>query len=503
MIRCILTKSNSDRTAGDVSLCRSSATKTTTRSAYLFLLALGWIASTAYSQELTPGDSVVREMGTRRELFVDRFLIDRLANATLRLHSPTKVSRGQSPLVGGYATVMKDGDRFRAVYRSSNPAYKGELYDGNPGEMTCYAESRDGHEWTRPHLGLVEINGSRENNVVLRASPFSHNFSPFLDDRPDVPADQRFKAIAGLSDHAVKNAQTRTPGEAVDIRGGLYTFASPDCIHWRQLSPEPAITMPDFGFDSQNVAFWSPIENQFVCYFRSWQNGLRSISRATSPDFATWSQPVAYSPNLPGEHLYTSQTHPYFRAPHIYVATPTRFHQERGESTDILFMTARGDAPYDRTYREALIRPGLDPARWGNRSNYAALNVVPTGPTEMSIYHDGSGDRFVLRTDGFASVHAGADVGELVTQPLRFAGRELVINYSTSAGGSVRVEILDGSGQPIPDFTLADSRNLVGDSIEQPVSWKNGSDVSSLASQPIRLRFVMQEADLFAIQFRQ
>jgi hypothetical protein len=166
-------------------------------------------------------------------------------------------------------------------------------------------------------------------------------------------------------------------------------------------------------------------------------------------------------------------------------------------------MTARGDAPYDRTYREALIRPGLDPARWGNRSNYAALNVVPTGPTEMSIYHDGSGDRFVLRTDGFASVHAGADVGELVTQPLRFAGRELVINYSTSAGGSVRVEILDGSGQPIPDFTLADSRNLVGDAIEQPVSWKNGSDVSSLAGQPIRLRFVMQEADLFAMQFRQ
>ena len=60
--------------------------------------------------------------------------------------------------------------------------------------MTCYAESRDGHEWTQPKLGIVEINGSRENNVILRASPFSTNFSPFLDDRPDVPADQRFKA---------------------------------------------------------------------------------------------------------------------------------------------------------------------------------------------------------------------------------------------------------------------------------------------------------------------
>ena len=191
------------------------------------------------------------------------------------------------------------------------------------------------------------------------------------------------------------------------------------------------------------------------------------------------------------------------RAPHIYVALPTRFHPGRGESTDILFMMARGNASYDRTFREAFIRPGLDPERWGNRSNYAALDVVPTSPTEMSIYHVGSGDRFVLRTDGFASVQVGADIGEIVTQPLRFTGKELVINYSTSAGGSVRVEIQDESGQPIPGFSLADSSNLVGDTIEQPVSWKNGSDVLSLAGKPIRLRFVMQEADLFAIQFRQ
>ena len=121
----------------------------------------------------------------------------------------------------------------------------------------------------------------------------------------------------------------------------------------------------------------------------------------------------------------------------------------------------------------------------------------------MSIYHEGSGDRFVLRTDGFASVHVGADPGELWTRPLRFTGKELVINYSTSAGGSVRVEIQDESGQPILGFALSDSRNLVGDAIEQPVSWTKGGDVSSLAGQPVRLRFVMQEADLFAIQFRE
>ena len=453
----------------------------------------------AVAQEPEP----VRDIGSRREVFVDRFLIERLDNTTLRLHQPTKVPRPRSPLIGGYATVIKDGELFRAVYRSVDPSYKGEQFDANPGEMTCYAESRDGHEWTQPNLGIVEINGSRENNVILRASPFSHNFSPFLDERSGVPADQRFKATAGLSGNAVKESQNAKPGEAAGIKGGLYTFASPDCIHWRQMSQEPPITLTEFGFDSQNVSFWSTVENLYVCYLRSWQDGLRSISRSTSPDFVTWSKPVALAPNLSGEHLYTSQTHPYFRAPHLYVALPTRFHPGRGESTDILLMTARGNAPYDRTFREALIRPGLDPARWGNRSNYAALNVVPTSPTEMSIYHEGSGDRFVLRTDGFASVHAGADGGELVTRPLRFTGRELFINYSTSAGGGVRIEIQEESGKPVPGFTLADSRNLVGDAIEQLAGWENGSDVSSLAGKPVRVRFVMQEADLFAIQFRE
>ncbi|MDA0591226.1 MAG: hypothetical protein O3C17_24865 [Planctomycetota bacterium] len=187
------------------------------------------------------------DIGSRRELFVDHHLIDRMEKTVLKLHAPTKAPRPKSPLIGAYVTVIKDGDRFRAVYRSYDPSYRGAQYDGNPGEMTCYAESRDGHEWTQPKLGLVEINGSRENNVILRAAPFSTNFSPFLDDRPGVPADQRFKATAGLSDHAVKHAQKTKPSEAAGIQGGLYTFASPDCQHWKQLSSEPAITMTEFG----------------------------------------------------------------------------------------------------------------------------------------------------------------------------------------------------------------------------------------------------------------
>ena len=453
------------------------------------------------------GDATI-DIGSRLELFVDRLLVDRMDGVEFRLHEPQKLPPPRSMFRGHYATVIKDGDLYRAYYRGNDPSYKGDRkHSGHPGETTCYAESRDGHEWTFPPLGLYEVNGTRDNNVILFGqSPFSSNFCPFLDTRPGVDRNERFKALAG---HPGYNRRLQA--------GGLHSFASADGIHWHKTSHEAVIPYaPSWphAFDSQNVSFWSEAEQLYVCYFRTWltrHGKLRTISRTTSPDFVHWSKPVAMEPNLPGEHLYTSQTHPYFRAPHIYIALPTRFVPGRGDSpkydkkdvnaTDILFMSTRaGSTKYGRVFTEAFIRPGLDPGRWRNRSNYVALNMVPTGPAEMSIYHF-SGDRYVLRTDGFISVNAGAEQGELLTKPLTFSGGELLLNFSTSATGSLRVEIQTADGQPIPGFAFADTTDLFGDEINGTYSWKSGADVSSLVGKPVRLRFVMQDADLYSFRF--
>jgi hypothetical protein len=458
-----------------------------------------------------------RDIGSRLELMVDDYLIERLDGTRLQLQTPQKMPRAKSPLLGAYTTIIKDGNLFRALYRADDLAYAGKRFDGDTSVMTCYAESHDGHEWTFPQLGLVEVAGTRTNNVVLRETPASHTFSPFLDQRAGVPADERFKALAGLHEESVaKTRKTDPAAMPPDIKGGLYAYASPDAIHWRKLSPEPVIPSSaagEFGFDSQNVSFWSEYEGCYVCYFRTWYMSdggsftwtpalKRTVARVTSKDFRNWGPTQLLSPNEPDEHLYTSQTQPYFRAPHIYIATPTRFMANRGESTDIMFMTARGSAPYSRIFKEAFIRPGLDSSRWGNRANYVALNVVPTSPQEMSIYNDHSGDRYVLRTDGFAAVNAPLAGGEMVTRPLYFKGSELVINYSTSAAGRVRVEIQDANGIPVPGYSLDDCPDIIGDKIEHTVAWKTGADVGRLAGRPVRLRFVMQDADLFALRFK-
>ena len=449
------------------------------------------------------------EIGSRRELFVDRLLIARMQRTALEMHRPVKTPRPRSPLPERHmVTVIKDGDLYRAYWRGADPGYTGKVYTGHPGETVHYAESSDGHEWEFPKLGIHQVGGTRENNVILaNQPPFLSNFVPFLDTRPGLNPGERYKALAGH------------PGPG-DKRGleeagrGLFAFVSADGIHWTKKG-EVIPYRPEWrhAFDSPNVSFWSEAEQLYVCYFRTWTDPerLRSISRTTSTDFENWSEPVAMNPNLPGEHLYTNQTQPYFRAPQIYVALPTRFVPGRGNApdydkkdvnaTDILLMSTRaGSSKYDRVFNEAFIRPGLDPARWVNRANYVALNVVPTGPAEISIYHR-SGDRYVLRTDGFVSVNAGSEAGELLTKPLTFSGSMLQLNFSTSAAGSLRVEIQTAEGRAIPDFALSDAIELFGDEINRTYSWQSGPDVSSLAGKPVRLRFVMRDADLYSFRF--
>lgn len=111
-------------------------------------------------------------------------------------------------------------------------------------------------------------------------------------------------------------------------------------------------------------------------------------------------------------------------------------------------------------------------------------------------------ERLLLRTDGFASITAPWSGGEMITKPLTFEGSELEINYRTGAPGYVQVEIQDATGTPIPGYTLDICREIIGDEIERIVRWESGTDVSGLAGQAVRLRFVMKDADLFALKFR-
>lgn len=457
-------------------------------------------------------------LGTRRELFIDRMLIDKLDGVSLELQRPQpagialKFDQPWEGQVSGYVTVIQDGDVFRLYYRGRPLTGYGDT-DPRAQEVTCYAESQDGITFTRPKLGLISFGGNKDNNAILAdVGHVTHNFAPFLDTRPGVPKAERFKAVGGSS------------------QSGLIAYVSEDGVRFRKLQDKPIIT--GGAFDSQNNVLWSDHEQCYVCFFRTFKNGVRWITRTTSTDFLNWTPAVDMTfGDAPNEHLYTNQTVAYFRAPHIYIGTAARFWPDRRsltdeqvaalqldapvnygglklESSDAVLLSSRGGNRYDRVFLESFVRPGADLKNWTARSNYPARGIVATGPTEMSIYVQRNYgqpthylERLTLRTDGFASIHAGYQPGELITKPMTFEGSQLTLNLASSAAGGAFVEIQDAAGQPMPGFTLAECRELNTDNLACVVSWKNGHDVSSLAGKPIRLRFRLKDADLFALQF--
>ena len=492
----------------------------------------------------------VTEIGSRRELFVEPTLINKLSGgARLQLHQP--VAREitfvcDKPWEGSscaYMKVFQDGELYRMYYRGSDVVYTKDGYHSPHEEVACYAESRNGIHWTKPELGLFQYNGSKKNNIIWMGSG-SHNFAPFLDTRPGCPAEERFKALAG------------------DFRKGLQAFVSADGKRFKPVQQKPVIAKG--AFDSLNLAFWDSVAGVYREYHRDFRQG-RDIRTGTSQDFVHWTDPefLSYEAHrhesepedappvrdadpanqLPGRvsQLYTNQIIPYYRAPHLYLGFPTRYidrgwtysatqlprydyrklrgaksRREGTAVTDGMFMASRSGTHF-HIWPESFIRPGLRTEQsWFYGDTYQNHGLVETAshiedaPPELSVYvsenshqdHPGQFRRYTLRIDGFVSLQAPLAGGELITQPLVFQGERLSLNLSTSAAGSVRVEFQEPNGTPIPGFTLDDAHELYGDSLDLAAAWKGAeTSVAARSGKPVRLRFAVRDADVFSYQF--
>ena len=270
--------------------------------------------------------------------------------------------------------------------------------------------------------------------------------------------------------------------------------------------------------------------------------GHRAIRTATSKDFIHWEnqRDVAYV-DSPSEQLYTNVVKPYPGAPHILIGFPTRYvertawsesmralpeheHREMRASvtqryglaiTEGLLMTSRDGNTFHR-WNEAFLRPGLErDGTWHYGHQYIAWHIVETKaaltgePDEYSLfatesYWTGNSSelrRYTIRKDGFVSAHAPMSGGEFITKPIKFTGKHLLLNFSTSAAGSVRVELQGADGKPLPGFALEDCEETFGDALARPVFWKKGSDVSAASGKPVRLRVMLQDADIFTFRF--
>ena len=475
------------------------------------------------------------DIGSRRELLVDQHLIEQLNGVRLELHRPVRrevVFRTDAAWEGNgsaYQSVFQDGDHFRIYYRGGHhPNSKAYQTNKNSWETLCVAKSKDGIHWTRPELGIVEFDGSTKNNLILDKTMVSEiggspaHTAVFKDTNPSCPDSERYKIV-------IVGSKPR----------GLYLMVSADGSYFQLKSDNPFAIAG--AFDSQNLMFWDSVVGVYREYHRSFDKGVRGIMTAASKDSSKFPQPqwLKY-PDAAEQALYTNQVQPYYRAPHIFMGFPMRYN-DRGWSpsmtklpgleerqfrakqhprygttvTDAAFMTSRDGVTFHR-WGEAFIRPG--PSRedtWVYGDNFIFWGMVQTksdvegAPDEISLYAtegywEGtftSFRRYTLRMDGFVSAQAPLCGGQLVTKPLKFDGSQLAINFSTSAAGSIRVELRDAAGKPIPGFALADCNEQFGDQLNRVVSWKTGTNVSKLSGKTVRLLFELKDADLYAFQF--
>ena len=474
------------------------------------LTAASMVASTSAAQasEATP-----IPVGIKRQLFIDELWLDKQENIRLTRHTPEArepVLVGDRPweknAIRAYTCVLKDGDRFRMWYRLYPVTPTGRYTDERRGpRLTCYAESKDGIHWEKPDLGIVEWQGSRRNNILFPPGDIQGTNACVIID-PNAGVQERYKMI------------TRTRQ--------VWGYVSPDGLRWKPVPANPLIDDPPA--DSHNVLLWDDERQRYVIYMRGvdpsvsgpFKGGRRSIRRSESQDFRNWSKPelvlTADHRDPVDFHLYTNAAVKYDRAERAYFAFPMVLHLKRQwlgapnpGLSEVIFATSRDGIRWERRFRHPFLKPGLDELNWVDRNPILSPGIIQTGPGELSMYYSeywrspqSRVRRAVLRADGFVSVEGPYEGwGEFTTPPVVHSGCRLELNYSTSGGGGMFVELQDHTGKPLHGYTLGDCPEIFGNKIEGVVSWKQGNDLARTAGKRVRIRVRLRDAHLYAFRF--
>jgi hypothetical protein len=430
-----------------------------------------------------------------RYLLLDSRIVDRVENARLAVGQVTKHPR--NPLFGEdrpwearfdnlYANVIYDeqAGRYRCWYSpfivdaaaSATPRAERATTPYRPGrrEMgVCYAESRDGLTWTKPALGLVEFQGSKANNLVLRGP----------------------HGVGILCDHHATDPQRRYKM----LYAGLGVRFSPDGLRW---STEVRCPL-DALADTHNNAFWAPECGCYVGITRTWADGQRLVARIESPDFTHWTPAVEVLRGAPQSQIYAL---PVFRVADVYLGLAMVLHR-LGDRVDCELAWSPDTVHWQRIEPGTPLIPNAAMrGAYDSGCVYAALSPV-FRPGEVRLYYGGSNgphggwrDGFfclaTLRPDGFAGYRPvdPARPAVVITRPVVCLAQPLRIT-ADAAGGSVRVSLVDASGKP-----LAVGQPIGADVTDGPVTLPAGT-LAALVGQPIALRIEFTRARVYAFSW--
>lgn len=408
-----------------------------------------------------------------------------------------------------YGTVHHWRSKFRMWY---------VVWTRESKNRVCYAESDDGVAWTKPHLGLCEFNGSRDNNIVIDGT------------RPDRYVDD-ISVIDDPDDEEWPLKALYWEGSGHDeskIDWGIWLARSKDGIKWDR---SPGLVLP--GWIDRFNAISSKVDGKYVLLGRAppvGKNFFRRVWRIESTDLRTWSEPrLVLARDLedpPNMEYYSAVAFPYEG---ILVGGLERMYM----TPDVLDTELIWSRDNGYTWGRARTRPAfLAPLRdVGPRFDNTWVSLPTNAPirrhNRLWFYYTGRscghGVKYpmnhaaiglsTLRVDGFASLHARERHGWVLTKPMTWPNAELYVNGETRrefdshpgfCTGDLRVEIRDEANQPIPGYTWDDCLSL-WQSLEQPeasapIVFKDNRSTRALAARRVRLAFRLHEAHLYSFR---
>ena len=457
-----------------------------------------------------------------RHLFLDPAFIQEAKEASLHVNPARQreiVIRPDKPweqlMISFYLTVRDEGGKIRMWYLCRDAANRPNV---------AYAESSDGVNWVKPNLGIVEYQGSKENNLVGLSI-----FGGVIFRDPKAQPGEEFVYVGS------------------DDRDGVIRFTSPDGLHWRR-DAQPLLP---FRADTQNVTFWDERLKCYVLYLRGWDVGevwnarLRKVVRLTLNDLSKPADiktsgrgvnPTRASdmPRIDDEiptvmaaderdprdtDVYNISAQPYPLDTRWYVGFPSFFQRERGISDgrlEVQFAGSRDGIVWNRYDRKAYAPPGLAESESANMV-FMSVGMVVRGDeiwqyaTGFNSRHgdvqarkrhtDGVIYRYVQRVDGFVSMDFANAEAKCVTKPVKVDGAQLLLNVDTGAMGKMRVALLDSKGSALPGFAAEDCDVIRINSTRQRVSWKGASDLSGLNGTDVQVVFEGSRAKLYSFRF--
>lgn len=425
--------------------------------------------------------------------------------------------------------VLRDGQRYRAW--GSSQGVNGRSYP-------CYFESADGVHWERPSLGLIEYEGSTDNNL-LGVTPQS----VFVD--PTAPPTERYKGVARadvtaeefaafLSEHPDRWEHRALRKDAEFILG-LFGYTSPDGITWKRL-PEPFTIEHS---DTTVIGRYDPVGKKYMIFTRNYFVGPRSPRAPHDPVNMSWlgemrgagRRSIGYTES---DHFGDFPLSRLLLAPRPDMS-PAQVFYTNGYTTipgapdqHLLFPTV-WDTSDDSTFLD--IASSHDGRVW---------NWLPGGPFmetaefgefdggclfwQPNLFELANGD-FILPYTGYSFPHKyprgawsfapGYAVwpkgrliaieaiaeGRFSTVSLLPPGRHLRINATTKRAGHILVAVTRRNGQPLPGRSFDDAVPIVGDQHWSEVRWRNASAISDEADLPVCLQFRLTKAKIYGLEF--